>query len=560
MKNLIGISKKTLSLFVPYLSRLISIFVLLLISSLISFFAPLLSEKLIDDGFSIMNIQAIVTFAIILFAMNVLNSILSCSREAMRVKIFTNLESHLRKQSFEHIYKSKASLFDNAGSAEIVQSLDDDISAISAIVSQESLESITQVFFAIGGLAGLLCISWRLALIVAVYIPIKAVIAYLVTKKSVFYMSEWIEARKNYSSWFGNVISGIFEVRNYYSIEQKSQEFIKLNKPVEKYEYKKNVLMILNQNMDNVVFEFINALVYILGAYFILGDELTLGGLLSFITYALLVIVSLSEIVNLFSGAAAIYPSARRYFKFLEYEEEDYEGREITSISEIEFKNVAFSYTSQDNQVLSDVSFKISKSEKVAIVGDNGSGKSTILKLLMRMYNPIEGEIKIDQTSLRNIKITSLREKLSVVSQKPYLFNDTIKNNICLHREVDEYRLKKILVAVGLDEIVAEYTLDYCVGDDGKMLSGGQIQKIAIARSLIQRSEVYIFDESTSNIDTEGKRMFCDLLSSLEMRDAIIITVTHDNEIIKQMDKVLHVCDGKVVQMKPFEYFRGIGV
>lgn len=183
--------------------------------------------------------------------------------------------------------------------------------------------------------------------------------------------------------------------------------------------------------------------------------------------------------------------------------------------------------------MINDICLEIKEKEKIILIGKNGCGKTTFINTLLRFYDNISGVIKIDNVNIKDIDLNYYRDLFSVVSQDIYLFNDTIKNNICLYEEIPNEKIEQVLIDTNLQDFISKFGLDYVVGDNGCMLSGGQKQKIALARALIKDRPILIFDEATSNIDNVSEVYINSLLES-KLKDKIVIIITHKINIIKK--------------------------
>ena len=225
------------------------------------------------------------------------------------------------------------------------------------------------------------------------------------------------------------------------------------------------------------------------------------------------------------------------------------EGQVIERLnSEIEFRNVSFSYG--DTQILFGLNFKIKAGEKVALVGPSGAGKSTITKLLLRYLKPDEGSILIDGVNMENITIGDWYKQLGIVSQKAFLYNDTIRNNISLGREgITDAAIWEALRESYAYTFVQGMTaqLDTIIGDSGEMISGGEQQRLTIARALVKDPVILVFDEPTSALDPESEKQVSRAINSaLEDRTALVIA--HRISTIKKMDRILVLDKGKIVE------------
>jgi len=215
----------------------------------------------------------------------------------------------------------------------------------------------------------------------------------------------------------------------------------------------------------------------------------------------------------------------------------------------IDFSQVSFQYGCRD-RVLHDIDLRIPAGSKIAIVGESGSGKSTFLKLLMRFYDPSDGRILFDGIDARDVKIDSLRAKVGLVSQDPFIFNGTIQDNIAFGRP--DASLEEIAVAArtaGLEEFVTALPerWDSLIGERGANLSGGQRQRLAIARVLLMQPEIVIFDEATSHLDTTTEKAIQENLSAV-LKDTTVIMVAHRLSTIRDVDMICVLNEGRIVE------------
>jgi len=285
------------------------------------------------------------------------------------------------------------------------------------------------------------------------------------------------------------------------------------------------------------------------------GKSFTIGGMFAFVTYSTYVMAPISAILNIGYNFSGIIPSAKRFFNFLDMEcEVDKNDRNLARISNriirgnIIFENVSFSYK-EDEEILNKTNFEINPGEKVAIIGANGSGKSTLINLLMRFYKPKSGKILMDGIDINYIKLSDYRSTISVVSQDLYLFNTTIEENICVGSKVNESKVRKAAKESSADEFIQEMPMKYKtnVGKNGAKLSGGQKQKIVMARAFERNTKILVLDEATSSFDMESEAYVNELLN-MNFKDKTVIIISHKPDILKKVDKILLLKCGKVIQ------------
>lgn len=230
------------------------------------------------------------------------------------------------------------------------------------------------------------------------------------------------------------------------------------------------------------------------------------------------------------------------------------EGVEKETFNEsIEFKNVCFSYE-KDKEVLKNISFSLNKGNKYAVVGQSGSGKSTMLNLLLRYYTEYEGNIYIDGVDNRELKLSNLYRLISAIHQDVFMFDSDIKDNICLYNDYSEEEIKKAVEFSGLSNIInnVEGGINALVGENGGNLSGGEKQRISIARAIIKRTPIIFLDEATSSLDNEASWKVENSILNLKDITALIITHKLSGDLLKRYDKILVMKDGVLEEMGSF--------
>ena len=216
---------------------------------------------------------------------------------------------------------------------------------------------------------------------------------------------------------------------------------------------------------------------------------------------------------------------------------------------EIKFENIVFAY--EKEPVIKGIDLTVKKGEMVALVGPSGGGKSTLVNLLPRFYDPTEGKVKIDGIDLKDLCIKSLRGKIGLVTQETLLFNDTVKNNICYgHEDIDEQQLVKVAKAANAHRFIKEFPEGYNteIGERGLKISGGQRQRIAIARAVYKNPPILIFDEATSQLDTESEKLVQEAINNL-MKGRTVIVIAHRLSTIQHADKIAVIENGRIAEI-----------
>lgn len=217
-------------------------------------------------------------------------------------------------------------------------------------------------------------------------------------------------------------------------------------------------------------------------------------------------------------------------------------GENLKISGDIEFENVSMKYDNED--VLKNVSFKISQGQKVTIVGKTGVGKTTLVSLLMKLYDNYTGNILIDGKDIRSISTKCIREQVSYISQKPYIFKDTLRNNIIINNQnIKDEDIINTIKTIGAEKFLEKIGLDDIV--DTKKVSYGELQIIAFVRAILRNTNIYIFDEPTSNIDLKSEKLIQNLIDKIAKTSTVIV-IAHRKSTIEKSDKVIYLKDGKV--------------
>jgi len=546
---------RLLKLLTPYIRKISVVFICIISSAGISMLFPLLSKQIMDKGLLVDNFSVVVRFSLLTFALVLVDQGIGL----LETKYFSYVNSifqySLHKTAFKHLIKLKLQYFNTVNFSEIMSNIGMDVGNISRICDKGTFIIISQVFRIIGGVIGLLIIDWKLTIVVIFIAPIRFCTVKFLAKKRKVMFKEYMEYNRDFSAWYGDTISGMKEIKLWGIDRIKVGEFIKKQRNIVKMNIRMAFLDKFNEYSESIVFQGISSALYILGAYMVFNNGVTIGGLFAFLTYSAFVIGPISAILNIGYDFSNIIPSAKRFFGFLDMDTELEEGQEkLVRVDnnqikgKIKFENVSFSYKDGE-KILNNLNLEINPGEKIAIVGANGCGKSTLINLLLRFYKPQEGKILIDGIDINKIKLRDYRNLISVVSQDLYLFNTTIEENISVGSKIDESNIYKVAIESSAHEFIQELPMKYKseVGRNGAKLSGGQRQKIAMARAFARESKILVLDEATSSFDIESEAYVNGLLS-INFKDRTVIIISHKPDILKKVDKVLFLDNGNLIQ------------
>jgi len=528
----------------------------LLISTGLNLCVPLISRRIMDDGFIGGDKSLLIKLVLLSMVIYGVNGLIDIIKEKKRVDISAKIQYFLSEQSFLHLMKLKISYFNNANYAEILNNINMDINKMASIADNSVFFVVAQAFSMVGGIIGLFIIDYRMTLLVLVFIPIKCIIMKYFAKRQKSIMDDFIVTNQNYARWFGNTVGGVKEVKLFNILNKKYEEFALNQNAIIEKQKQMNILSQWNMIIDSIMVQLLSTLLYILGANLVFDLQLSVGSVFAFITYSAYVTGPISAILNIGYLLSGIIPSTKRYYAFMDLEEEADSGKTADlCLNDLKVEQVSFAYE-KDKYIFKNVDILFAKGSKTAIIGRNGSGKTTIINLLTRMYEPVSGKILLGAENISELSLPEYRNMVSVVSQQIYLFNDTIRNNICLYKQVDDTVIEAACRDSGLVDFIKEVSLDYVVGQNGAMLSGGQKQKIALARALIHDKPIIIFDEATSNTDAYSEQQINGLLNT-KLKEKTVIVITHKKEILSKVDQIVVLKEGAVADIGAYDELIG---
>ena len=547
--------RRLLLLLGKYKKTIVVIVGCLLVSTGLNLCVPLISRRIMDDGFIGGNKKLLIELVLVSMVIYTINSLIDLIKEKKRVDISAKIQYFLSEQSFSHLMKLRVNYFNNTNYAETLNNINMDINQMTSVADSSVFFVITQAFSMTGGIIGLFIIDFRMTILVLLFIPIKCVVMkYFAKQKQI--MDVFIKKNQKYAKWFGDTVGGVREVKLFNILDRKHEEFDQNQKDIIEKQKQMNMLGQWNTITDSLMVQFLSTLLYILGANLVFDLQLSVGSVFAFITYSSYVTGPISAILNIGYLLSGIIPSTKRYYAFMDLEEETDNGETAALCpDDLKLQQVSFAYE-KEKYVLKDVDILFAKGSKTAIIGRNGSGKTTIINLLTRMYEPTSGKIMLGTEDISELPLPEYRNMVSVVSQQIYLFNDTIRNNICLYKRVDDVIVEEACKDSGLEDFIKEVSLDYVVGQNGAMLSGGQKQKIALARALIHDKPIVIFDEATSNTDAYSEQQINGLLDT-KLKEKTVIVITHKKEILNKVDQIVVLKEGVVIDNGTYDELVG---
>lgn len=512
----------------------------------------ILISELIGPGDQIHQLKM---FCILLLGSFVLKNLFYYINNISLSYVQNNLIQDIRNSLYKHLQKLSLSFYDNNKTADISSIVLRDVSAMRTAFTQSIQKLINEPLNILVLIFMLFIISPKLTLIALITIPVSG---FVIVK-----LGQSIRRKAKRSSIqiagvmniLHETLTGIRIVKAFTREKFENKKFALENYKFYKLAYRKDRIKFLNTPLNDTIGVSMGAiLLWVGGKEVILGNSLNPDDFMRFIIFLFAMLQPARKLGSVNSQIQTGLASAGRVFSILDAPIEIKNSSTASSIAEfensIEFKSVSFKYENAKNESLKDINVSIAKGDTVALVGSSGAGKSTFVDLISRFYDIQDGRILIDGVNIKNIKLSSLRMLVGVVTQETILFNDTILNNI---KYGDEFAtiedVKKASNAANALEFINELPekFDTIIGEKGARLSGGQRQRIAIARAILKNPQILILDEATSSLDTESERKVQIAIDNL-VKDRTVIVIAHRLSTIENADEILVFHDGEIIE------------
>ena len=470
-------------------------------------------------------------------------------------KYIKNTVNYLRTDIFYKIIDKDIKDFSLDNSGKYISILYNDIK----IIEDNFLNNIFQVIASILSFSISIAVLFYISPLVVIFIILFGVLGFVtpnaLSKKLVIAKNDYSTNLEEITSVTKDLFSG-FEVIKGFNISKKINQVFKYNSNnVETSKRKCSIIEAIIRGFSISFSVTIYLGVLILGGYLMYHNRITVGTAIIIIQLSTHIVGPVKTSISLINQIKSVSLIAKKIEDILKSSSEDIEDNNLENFKNcIEINNLSFSYN-EERKAIDNINLTFEKNKKYAIVGESGCGKSTLIKLLMRYYNDYEGNIKIDDNDLKSIYSSDLYKNMSMIQQNVFMFDDTIKENIKLFANYSDEKVIKACKRSGIYNLIERLPngIDSLVGENGSKLSGGEKQRIAIARSLINDTQILILDESTSALDNETTY---NLESSLlELDDLTLIVVTHKliKNILLNYDEIIVMRDGKIVEKGSFE-------
>ena len=453
-----------------------------------------------------------------------------------------------REKMVANLLNLDMDFFNEFRTGELISRTTNDIdrirSIVSSIIPELTRESVTII--------GLLCVvvyqSPKLAFFALVVMPVAIYPISRLAKRMKKISKQSQEKTSDITSALSEIFTNIEIIKANNAQEYEHSRFVDENNKF----FRLNLKSVKIEQLVSPLMETIGSIgvaaVIIIGGKDVIDGHINMGAFFSFLTALFMLYTPLKRIVNIYNKMQDAIAASERTFFLMDKVSQIKDGQNELNeeINLIKFNDVRLSYG--DKEVLKGINLEANKSEFIALVGSSGGGKSSLMNLLMRFYDVNGGEILINGTNLKDIKIHSLRQNIGLVTQRVYIFNDTVAKNVAYGREFNEDAVINALKLANAYEFVSKLDdgINTILNEFGTNLSGGQRQRIAIARALYQNPQILIFDEATSALDNESEKEITKAINNLRSKK-IIFVIAHRLSTVESADKIAVLSDGKII-------------
>ena len=516
---------------------------------------PEITGQIVDTLFTDNRTNDIALFyALALFLVIALSSLFALTSVSASSWISNKVIMDLRVDMFAKLLKLPKAYFDKNTTGGTLSKLTFDVEQISSAASTIWLNFIKSSLTVVLLVGYLFYKNYLLSLTLLVLLPL----VYLAVK---FSSSRMRSSSKKVQDSMGRMthlldenISGSDLIKIYLAQKSESRKFLSLINTIRQQRFKVDIASGLNTALVNILIGLsLACVVYVSSTYL----TMTAGDFLAFFTAMGMLVKPAKNLVNINKPLQQAIVAGQSVFQLIDEKSEVNQGkREFENIKgEISFKNVSFSYDGE-RASLNNINLEIKQGETVALVGSTGSGKTTLVSLIARFYNPTSGSISIDKQDINDIELTALRSQISFVDQNVRLFNDTVKNNIALGQS-DTMSIELIEQAADISnstEFVNKLgkRFETEIGEDGTTLSGGQRQRLSIARAIAKNSPILILDEATSALDSATERLVQSAIDQMQEGRTTII-IAHRLSTIQNADRIVVLKEGEIIEQGSHE-------
>ena len=539
----------------PYYGQMLIALVFMIIVTASSVSGPYFVKLAIDEGISKNDLVALRNIVLIYSLISIVQWITNILRVRMMSRVGQNVLYDVRTAMFDHLQKLSLSFYNRYSVGRVITRVINDVGTLREFVTWATLAIVRDLLAIVGILFAMLTLDLRLSLLTFTVLPVMVV-------ATIFFRRA---ARRNYRkvraavSWTNSVLAeNVNGVRVVQAFSRQSHNYRNFKDYVNRYFLERSldaakVASIFTPIVD-VLGAIATALVVYVGGTAVLGESITPGVLIAFVLYIDRLFDPIRDLSRRFDTLQSTMAGGERILELLHTPVEVQDAQDARQMSaihgEVRFDNVSFHYSDDPALVLDGIDLQVRAGETVALVGETGAGKTTIVKLLTRFHDPTSGSVLVDGVDLRSVTQQSLRKQMGMVLQDPFLFNGSVQENILFGRlDASDEDVSAAAKAAGAHDFIMRLKNGYdtSVEEGGATLSVGQRQLISFARALLADPRILILDEATSSVDTQTEQIIQKALAAL-LKGRTAFVIAHRLSTITNADKIVVIHDGKIVE------------
>lgn len=483
----------------------------------------------------------------------ILQGLCSMGHSYLTAWVSQNVIADFRKHLFAHLQTLTVSFFSRRRTGELLSRLMSDVTVIQSLVTETPIDAVKQLVTFVGGITFLLLMNWQLCLLILILLPLLVMVSKLFGRRLKSLSTSIQDHTATLSTLAEEVISGIRIVKSFVQAQREKDRFAEqVDQTLRLTLSRAGIMAVFIPVISLMTFSSATAVLWY-GGRQVIDGTVTPGDLFAFVLFAGILIGPFSAAARVFTQIKEAQGATQRVFEILDARP-DIDDRPdaqtlVTVEGHVRMENVEFGYDPR-HAVLSNLSFEARPGELVALVGPTGAGKTTVINLLHRFYDPTEGRLTIDGKDLRDVTLESWYRQIALVPQETILFGGTILDNIRYGMmAAGESAVREASEAAHAHDFITTLPDGYqtMVGEKGVNLSGGQRQRIAIARAILKNPRILLLDEATSSLDTDSERLVQEALQRL-MKGRTTFVVAHRLSTIQRADRILVLDKGKLVE------------
>jgi ATP-binding cassette subfamily B protein len=523
------------------------------VSSLDSFFT-FLSKRIIDEGIVPQNLAAVKNILLLYGGLIVVQSAFVFTFIYLAGVLGERIRYDLRRDMFKHLQNLSLSYYSRTPVGWIMSRVTSDSERVAELVTWGLLDMTWGIMNIITAMIFMFIINWQLAIMVLIALPILLVVAIQFRQRILTQFRDVRKMNSKITGAYNENITGVRIIKALGREPENMKEFDSLSGSMYRASYRAAWLSALFLPTVQIISAFaLGAIVWVGGLQANLGI-VTIGGIQAFVSYVTFMLWPIQDLARVFAEMQRSMASGERIFSLLDTDPEvkNLEGAYDpgTIYGDIEFDHVDFSY--EDNHpVLIDFSLKVKRGETIALVGPTGGGKSTIVNLLCRFYEPKQGEIRINGVDYKKFSLHGIQSRVGIVLQTPHLFSGTVRENLRYgNLEATDEAIEDAAKLAGAHDFIMKFDKGYDeqVGEGGNNLSVGQKQLISLARAILAKPEIFVMDEATSSVDTLTESLIQQGMETLMVNTTSFI-IAHRLSTIKKANRILVIEDGRIAEI-----------